>query len=199
MNKLFKVNKLKNQYFVLRHGQSGANVLSLIASQPKNGLKKFGLTAVGRKQIEQTIGQAELLNSRTIIYASDFLRTRQSAQVARKILKAEKVFYTPALRERNFGQLELTSSANYAKVWKYDRAGHLFKAYGSESVAQVMARMLKLIWWLEKKYSGRKILLVSHGDPLKILRAAFKGQNNPFTHKAKTISLAQLRELKLEN
>ncbi len=199
MNKLLKVKKLHNQYYILRHGQSRVNVLGVISSQPKNGLTKFGLTSVGKKQVGQSVRQAKFLKSDTIIYSSDFLRTRQSAEIAKKILKAKKVSCSPKLRERNFGRLELTSSVNYAKVRKFDRQSRVSHGYGSESVAQVMKRMLEVIFMLEKKYSGRQILLVSHGDPLKILLAAFKSNNNPFTHGAKTIPLASLKKLTLKN
>ncbi|MFA6304416.1 MAG: histidine phosphatase family protein [Patescibacteria group bacterium] len=199
MNKLFKVKHLNNQYYILRHGQSKANVLGLIVSQPKNALNKFGLTPIGRKQVVKSISRVKLLLNDPIIYSSDFLRTKQTAQIAQKILKVKKITLTPLLRERNFGQLELTSHVNYPKVWVYDRQSPRLHGHGAESVAEVIKRLIKLIGRLEKKYQGRKILLVSHGDPLKILRGVFKGLKNPFVRRIKEIAVAQFIRLSLSS
>ncbi|MDP2586206.1 MAG: histidine phosphatase family protein [Candidatus Komeilibacteria bacterium] len=180
MNKVIKRNKLNNRYYVMRHGNSQANVARLIASWPTHSINKFGLTKKGQQEVLRSLKRAGFLNQQTIIYSSDFLRTRQTSEIARRYLKIKKVFITPLLRERNFGQLEFKSSKHYAKAWAYDRKNPRLRPYGSESVLDVQKRLLKLIGDLEKRYQGQTILLVSHGDPLKILIAAFKGVSNPF-------------------
>ena len=46
-----------------------------------------------------------------------------------------------------------------------------------ESVSAVLARATAFIIALEQRYSGRDILLVSHGDTLQILQAGFLRMN----------------------
>lgn len=42
---------LRNRYFfVMRHGESEANVLGVAVGDPRRGLEGFGLTDMGRRQ-----------------------------------------------------------------------------------------------------------------------------------------------------
>lgn len=182
----------------MRHGSSQANVAHIITSWPSHSVKKFGLTSKGRQEVLRSLKRAHFLNDKTIIYSSDFLRTRQTAEIARQYLKIQKVFITPLLRERNFGQLEFTASKNYAKAWAVDRKNSRLRPYGSESVIDVQKRLLKLLNDLEKKYQGQKILLVSHGDPLKILIAAFKGVGNPFSNGHHSMMTGRIKKLEFK-
>ena len=121
-----------------------------------------------------------------MICSSDFSRARQTAEIVRAHLGAPEVTVAEALRERCFGDLEGTSAANYAQVWQADNAGagdgcghgcqsrgRQSRGDGIESAAAVLDRATALIADLERQYSGRDILLVSHGDTLQILEAGF--------------------------
>ena len=77
------------------------------------------------------------------------------------------------LRERNFGNLELGSDRHYANVWDQDRVDAHSRYQGSESANQVMDRITSLVVECEQEFAGQDFLLVSHGDALQILQAAF--------------------------
>ena len=159
----------------MRHGQSLANTQGIIVSDPENGLAGFGLTQVGKQQAAKSL-QNFPLDSQTIIYSSDFLRTQQTALIAQEILEPHnRIIFTKHLRERFFGNFELTSSDNYETVWAQDRDYHTALKNKVEPVTQVLKRGQLCLMEIEERFCGKNILLVSHGDTLQILLAFFKG------------------------
>lgn len=198
MNNLKNLVKLKNRYFVLRHGESKANVQGIILSDPKNVALSCGLTKKGEKQVTNSILKNKDLDRNIIIYSSDFPRAKESATIAKDILKINKIHFTKLLRERFFGNFEKTSNANYEVVWKYDQNNPDHKIKKVESVNDLLNRTTKLIRYLEKKFQNKKILLVSHGDSLQILQTGFL-KICPSNHRQiKYLKIAEIRELQIK-
>jgi len=171
------VGELHNTYWAGRHGPSQANKAGIIVSDPKYGIRGYGLTKDGRKDV---LASALLCKRRrdldhsTVIVSSDFRRAKESARIIAKELNVLRIIIATELRERFFGRWEKTSNANYERVWADDATDSHHKNDGVESVEEVLKRALLLIGQLEQKYVGRKILLVSHGDTLQILQTFFK-------------------------
>lgn len=166
---------MKNRYFLMRHGESLANVADKIISLPENGLNGYGLSELGREQARLS-AEASGLSSTTIVVASDFLRTRQTAELACEALGAQPAQLEPRLRERAFGQLEEQTGADYHKVWEQDSLGSEHTLYDSESAWALARRMLEAVAALEAKFTDQNLLLVSHGDPLRFLQLAAAGR-----------------------
>lgn len=198
MNYLEGLEKLKNHYFIIRHGESRANVKGIILSHPEAGTKAFGLTEKGKKQVEESASKNKVLDKSTIIYSSDFKRARETAEIARKVFKTKPVHLTKKLRERWFGGWERTHNSNYHKVWVDDKVNPEHKNMKVESASEVQARTTSLIIELEKEYSGKKILLVAHGDALQILITGFMKQCASSHRDIKHLEVAEIRELKLK-
>ena len=198
MNYLRNITTLKNRYFAMRHGQSESNVMRILVTEPANGINGYGLTEFGRKQTEESIKRNKFLDKGTIIYSSDFKRAEETAEIARNVLKASPVNLEKKLRERCFGIFEKTSISNYEKVWAEDRINPDSKRYGAESANEVLSRVTSLILELEKKYSEKNILLVSHGDPIQILTISFMKEEISKHIDLKFIGNAEIRELKLK-
>lgn len=174
MNHLAPLTSLTNRYFSLRHGESTANVAGLIVSQPVHGCHNYALTDHGQQQILQTLQQPLPLDAeRVTIYSSDFARTKETADLTAEALGVPGVEYTPLLRERDFGELELGDDSAYRDIWQLDALDANHHQRHVESVNQVLERLTRLVRSLEQLHSGRDILLVSHGDPLQILQTAF--------------------------
>ena len=185
MNHLQDIRHLRNTYYVLRHGRSVANEDGLIVSHPDRGVQGYGLSDEGRRQVARSVTQAlqgGVLDETTLIVTSDFARALQSAQIVADLLGAPDVIVTPRLRERFFGKWDMGPDSNYRHVWEHDAeeaadegANRQGPGHGeAESTQEVLARTTLLVSELEMDYSGRKILLVSHGDPLQILQTAFE-------------------------
>jgi glucosyl-3-phosphoglycerate phosphatase len=190
------IDRLANAYSVMRHGQSKANVAGLIASRIENDRRgDYGLTDLGRRQAVDA-AQASGLPADTIICSSDFARARQTAEIVRAHLGAPEVELATALRERSFGDLDGSSTDNYARVWAADEAGAA-PPDGMEPVDAVLNRTTAFIVDLERRYTGRRILLVAHGDTLQILQAGFV-RISPARHRSlPALGTAEIRPLHL--
>jgi broad specificity phosphatase PhoE len=197
MNHLSGVARLSNRYRVMRHGQSKANEAGIIVSRIESDRSgDWGLSDLGRRQALAAAGGSSL-PADTVICSSDFSRARQTAEIMREHLGAPEVIVTDALRERCFGDLEGTSAGNYARVWTADEAGAGYGDSGIEPAAAVLDRATALIADLERRYAGRDILLVSHGDTLQILQAGFL-RLDPARHRSVShLETAEIRELRL--
>ena len=206
MNHLSGLDRLANNFSVMRHGQSKANVEGIIVSRVENDRSgDYGLTELGRKQA-LTAAQGCGLPAGTLIFSSDFARARQTARIVRDQLGAGDVVLAQALRERCFGAWEGTSTDNYARVWAADEAGtgeagatqpDGGQPDGVEPASAVLDRATALVADLERRYSGRDILLVSHGDTLQILQAGFL-RMDPSRHRSlPALETAEIRQLRL--
>jgi probable phosphoglycerate mutase len=192
------VDRLTNTFSIMRHGQSKANVAGIIVSCIENDQRgDYGLSELGRAQALEAV-QALGLSSGTVIVSSDFSRARQTAEIVRAHLDAPEVNLATALRERCFGDWEGSSTDNYARVWAADETGSDQVGSGVEPVAAVLDRTTALIVDLERRYSGRNILLVSHGDTLQILQAGFLRVSPTRHRRLPALGTAEIRPLRLE-
>ena len=209
MNHLSGVNRLANRYHAMRHGQSKANVAGIIVSGIETDRRgDWGLSDRGREQVSAA-AQACGLPVDTVICSSDFSRARQTAEIVRARLGAPPVVVAAALRERAFGDLEGTATGNYARVWAADEAGTGDTAAdggdadggnpgtGIEPAAAVLDRTTALVADLERRYAGRDILLVSHGDTLQILQAGFLRMDPAAHRRLPHLGVAEIRMLSL--
>ena len=211
MNHLSGVNRLANRYHAMRHGQSKANVAGVIVSGIESDrLGDWGLSDLGREQV-LAAARACGLPPDTVICSSDFSRARQTAEIVRARLGAPPVVVAAALRERCFGDLEGTATGNYARVWAADEAGAGDTAGdgrdgrdgrdgedaggGVEPAAAVLDRVSALVTELERRYAGRDILLVSHGDTLQILQAGFLRMDPAAHRRLPHLGIAEIRAL----
>ena len=181
----------------MRHGQSKANVAGIIVSRIENDRRgDYGLSELGRQQALAAARGCGLPGD-TVICSSDFSRARQTGEIVRAHLGAREVVLAEALRERCFGEWEGSPAGNYARVWAADETSPGHADGNVEPVTAVLDRTTAFIVDLERRYSGRDILLVSHGDPLRILQAGFL-RMNPSRHRSlPDLATAEIRRLRL--
>jgi broad specificity phosphatase PhoE len=210
MNHLSGTDRLANRFRVMRHGQSKANEAGIIVAAIESDRRgDYGLSELGLRQA-RAAADACGLPADTVICSSDFARARQTAEIVRARLGAAEVTVAEALRERGFGDLEGATVASYARVWEADEtdkahAAHeagadgagAGRALGVEPAAAVLDRVTALVAGLERRYSGRDILLVSHGDTLQILEAGFLRLDPTRHRRLPPLATAEIRELRL--
>ena len=190
---------LKNEFVALRHGWSEANEAGIIVSRIESGrLPRYGLHARGRAQAAAVAEPlAALAGAReVVVLASDFSRTLDTAAVVAEALGVA-VAPTPALRERDFGDLDGGPNDTYEDVWARDAAdaGHEWSRV--ESVERVLARTTAAVREADAAGEGRLVLLVSHGDALQILQTAF-ADVDPRTHRSLPhLETCELRPLRV--
>ena len=198
MNYLLEIDRLANRYFVMRHGHSLANELGIIVSHPENGCAGYGLSELGRSQVQQSLQRVSGLDMQTLIISSDFQRARESAGIAHSMLGcAQQVSLEARLRERDFGEFELLSDSSYTEIWRADVIDPDNRWRGVESVNQVTRRVTSVIVELEHRFTGLSVLLVSHGDALQILQTAFARQAASSHRELDHLHTAEIRQLVL--
>jgi len=176
---------LRNRFLGLRHGQSEANVAGIVVGDPARGVPRFGLTAAGREAAREAVAAARatgLLGPETRVVSSDFARARETAEIASAVLGAAPPTLEPRLRERGFGEHEGRPHTAYAPVWARDAEDPDHTDGGVESARAVQARGLAVVRELDAAGDGAVYLLVSHGDTLQLLLAAFAGRG-PEAHR----------------
>ena len=131
------------------------------------------MTQEGRNQIRKIIPQLKK-EKIDLIFSSDLLRTKETAQIVAKALKL-KINFDKRLREQNVGIFNSKPLEKWYSFFKNEKEMFWKRPPKGENRRDVKKRMLDFLKEIDKKYKNRNILIVSHGDPLFILESAVKG------------------------
>jgi hypothetical protein len=75
-----------------------------------------------------------------------FRRAKETAKIIHQHFQAKSPLHLEhSLRERNFGELNLTETSNYQKVWVHDARDPNHTVFGCESVVSVFSRTSALV------------------------------------------------------
>lgn len=160
-----------NKYYLLRHGEALSNVRQVMSSWPETF--ENPLTERGRQMVAES---AKLLGDKHIdmIFASDILRTTQTAQIVGEALNVRLEFDT-RLREIDFGVLNGKSIGDLDAAFNSESQRIASAVPGGETYAQVLERVYGFLEEIDKKYQEKNILMVSHEGPLWMLEAKVRG------------------------
>lgn len=184
----------KNRYYFLRHGQSTANVASIISSDRSLAYSdKHGLTPLGYEQgkesaeqlLEQLEAEGAKAGDKVVFVSSPFARARQTAVACLDGLAEEEnrkraesmgveistdIVMENRLMERYFGRLDGEAIYTYAYVWPVDKINVTHTAFDVESVAAVCTRLAEVVERCESEFDEghHHIVWVSHADVLQI-------------------------------
>ena len=184
---------LKNHYYMLRHGQSTANIAEIISSSRSLAYsEKHGLTAFGYEQGKESANR--LLNilekegakpgQKVVFVSSPFARAKQTAEACMDGLMSndgnqekietmgiqieDTIEIENGLMERYFGRLDADRIYTYAYVWPMDGINVTHTAFDVESVAAVCTRLSRVVDRCEEQFDDTHIVWVSHADVLQI-------------------------------
>lgn len=181
MNNIFESKKLNNSYLAIRHGESIANEKRKIISDIKRGKSsKYGLTKTGEKQILEATKELIKLSidpKKLIIASSPFSRCLESAKIFKnKLNPYHEIIIEDNLRERYFGKFNGKDESSYETIWEYDQNDPSHNNHGVESIDEIKERLIELIKHLEIAYHNKTILIISHGDIVKVLLHLFNNK-----------------------
>ncbi len=168
---LARNHSVHNTYIGMRHGEAVNNVKNIVA---RDGV--YGLTPRGRKQV---VAAAKELSAKKIdiIISSTVLRAKETAHIVAERLRMGNVRFDKRLNEINFGILEGKPVQRYHAL--LNGADPFSTAPpGGESLQDVRKRTFELLSDLEKRYKGKRILFISHHDPLQLLALGARGYSN---------------------
>jgi isoleucyl-tRNA synthetase len=173
INELKKhTKKSGNTYAAMRHGEAENNVKKVVSSDPLVS----HLTEKGKEEVLQSSAAFKGSGIDTI-YASPFLRTKETAEIMADALGIERssIIFDERLRELGLG---LFSGKPYAEFLAY-RAEHppdpTESMMGGESYADVKHRFGEFIYEIEGTLKNKKVLIVTHTVGLEALTAVCRG------------------------
>lgn len=158
---------MKTKIYFVRHGE--------VHNPEKIWYGRFPfycLSVNGKLQIENT---AEYLMDKNIdiIYSSPLLRTRQSAEILRRKLGLSKIHFSKEILEVKSslqGQPEV-----YLASINYDIFASAGNKITGETLEDLSRRMQRFVTRVTKLHKGKRIIVVSHGDPIMIAKAKYAG------------------------
>jgi isoleucyl-tRNA synthetase len=164
----------KNKYFLLRHGTSLKNLKDIDSCWPEK--IPSPLTKEGEKQIK--LAAKRLKNEKIdLIFSSDLLRTKQTAEIVGKELGIRPKF-NKKLRDVNVGIFNGRPIKEIGRFWNkekklsplehYSRRFYLAPPKG-ENYTEIEKRMYEFVKQLDKRYQEKNILIVGHERPLTLL------------------------------
>ena len=176
------VDHLANTFSVMRHGQSKANVAGIIVSRIESDRRgDYGLSELGRARRSRPRRPAACRGTPSSSRPTSRARGRRRRSSARTSTRRRSTWRgAPRAVLRGLGRV---GDRQLRPGLGSRRVGLRQVGSGVEPVAAVVDRTTALIVDLERRYSGRHILLVSHGDTLQILQAAFLAAESRQRHR----------------
>ncbi|MEK7572106.1 MAG: histidine phosphatase family protein [Patescibacteria group bacterium] len=154
--------------YLIRHGEV-ENPEQILYGR----LSGYGLSQKGRREISQTANFLQDKNI-TTLYSSPLERAKESMEIIKEKLSLPTVILDENLLEvkTSFqGQpLELLRKTNSDFDWFFPP----YRQENDETMEQIRDRMLLFLAEMDKKYPGQTIAVLSHGDPLMIVKAAIE-------------------------
>lgn len=163
---------MKTIFYFIRHGESIANQQNRLC-----GHADWDLTELGREQAQCT---ARLFHNVPVdaVLSSDLSRAQHTAQAVAE-MKDLTVETDPGFREISIGpwegQLEEDVKAQIPEelaAWRKE----LKHLPGGESIRQLYDRVSASLDRAAVKYAGKRVVVVSHATPIRVLTCVLSGK-----------------------
>ncbi|KKK37754.1 hypothetical protein WQ57_12410 [Mesobacillus campisalis] len=162
--------------YVIRHGEAQHNIDRSVMAHTHDS--QHSLTVLGQKQVEET-GEfmKGILDEKTIVYSSPYLRTMETANAIHKHLPATVPFYqNPLIREWELGNLYDFANRTPEAKKEFKAAGQFYFRYpNGESLADVYLRatmfMNTVVERVRRQQRYENIVIVSHAAFMHMLLA----------------------------
>lgn len=165
----------KTTIYFVRHGQVDNPDQLLYGRLPGFPLSKDGINEV--KKMAKYFKKQQV----KFLYSSPMLRTKQTAKIISEVIEV-KPRISNLLNEVNiiFQGISLDDYKESYQPYIYEKK---YIKKGQESIETIYKRMLRFVRLVSARHTSEKIIAVSHGDPIVILKA--KTTNHDFTFKYK--------------
>ncbi len=167
------VKKSGNTYFIMRHGEATHNTADVANSKD---MEAHGLTKEGVASVQAS---AKLLKKKEIdiVFYSPFRRTRETADIVAQEfgLNSSALIPEPRVREVDVGIFDGRKTAEYHAFFSSLEEKFVKTPPQGENLTELKNRVTEFLYDVERRYSGKKILIVSHEYSLWLLCAGAKG------------------------
>jgi isoleucyl-tRNA synthetase len=170
-----------NKLFLVRHGEAESNLKNILSS--KDDVNNH-LTNRGQILIEKA-AEKFIKENIDIIFCSPLLRAKETANIIAEKIRT-KVIIDERLKEVQAGELD---GSHYNKLFEiYSDTNGLNPGRtdekGIEGEDDIRDRVESLIEELNDKYQGRNIIIISHGDVLRVFQGILSNLSKEETLKS---------------
>lgn len=152
------------ELWVIRHGETVWGKLNIIQGQQDSSLTEIG--------IMQARTVAQKLIAIDAIISSDLGRAMMTASIIANYLHIEEIESSRYFRERCFGNLQGQSKIKHFSTG-FDNNILFATAIGIEPLNMFYARIQKGLNLIETNYSGKRVVLLTHGGVIRYLYLFF--------------------------
>jgi len=164
-----------NKYFVIRHGEAENNLTETNSSYLGGAELNHHVTEKGKEAIRSS---AQRVKDIDVIITSPFTRTKETADLFAEEIDLDKknIIVDKRIREFETGSFDNKHYSVYNNNFSSTEERFHRKVDEAETLTETRCRMGEFLYSLEEKYKGKRILIVSHGDPLWLLKLLSLGQ-----------------------
>ncbi|PIR89013.1 MAG: isoleucine--tRNA ligase [Candidatus Harrisonbacteria bacterium CG10_big_fil_rev_8_21_14_0_10_40_38] len=172
---LKKKGIVPNEFFFIRHGESDHNVKRFTGPADDSEGHASNLTEKGREQVARA---ARSLRSKKIdiIITSPLKRAKETAEIV-GFYTGARIITSELIREINPGSFVGKTIAEHNAFFKNRLDRFNIAPEGGETWREVMRRLAKFVKEVQENHPGKKIVVVSHGDPLWILKGMYEAKS----------------------
>lgn len=171
-------------FYVARHGQTEWNAENKVC-----GITDIALTEKGIAQADELAEQVKEKNIEIII-SSPMKRAVTTSRIVSEKCHIPMIIDN-RLVEQNYGVCEGVDGSN--EFFLENKKNFAYRYPNGESMMQVAARVYTFLDEIKKQYSGKNVLVVSHGGVCRIIKTYFSDMTNEeFFHY--TLKNCQLEE-----
>ncbi|MEK7669374.1 MAG: class I tRNA ligase family protein [Patescibacteria group bacterium] len=167
------IKKSGNKYFIMRHGEADSNVNKILSSKAEHPhhLTEKGIS--NTKKIAEGFKKEKI----DVIISSPFIRTRETAEIVAEVVGLDKkeIQYDKRIGEHNYGDLDLGLIANYHNYYSSLEEAFVKPLPNGENYNNTRARAGEFIYGLEKKFSNKNILIITHESPAWLMFSVAEG------------------------
>jgi isoleucyl-tRNA synthetase len=157
------VRKSGNKYFVMRHGEARSNAEGFLNST--NDIENH-LTETGKAQVRKTAEEFKGKGITTIV-ASPITRTQETARIMAETLGIDpaQIMTDTRLCEVHLGDKDGMKLPEWEALFGILSDKFNKTTLHGETYTQVHKRVGEFLFDIESRYTGKNILLVTHGTP----------------------------------
>ncbi len=165
-----------NTYIAIRHGEATSNVKQITSTTVASASTDI-LTEKGRSEVLESAKKLATDGDFDFIFTSPFARTRETASIIAKELGIPdtRVILEDRIREIGVGVLDGKPYSKYLAFFEKFEDRFIKAPEGGETLNDVRKRVGALLYDLETRYKGKRILLVSHSRTVWALYASAHG------------------------
>ena len=154
---------MTTEIYCVRHGQSVHNQEQTIAGQLDSELTPLGFEDA--RSVANALGRSDF----DIVYCSDLLRARQTAEIIMTTLRVScPVVYSPLIRELDYGRFTEKPVTETFQVLNYKRLPDRRYPDG-ESFYDLQERVREFLGQVLDESAGKRILVAAHAGSIRLI------------------------------